>query len=108
MLDVDTDIPFTPKELEDGIPDFLLIKNRVPLTEAQKTRLEEVNRTSKPRQEFDERAETQRAYHAQRAYDKALKAALDLPRGRIYHAAKKAKADEIKAVKEAAKRVHAK
>jgi hypothetical protein len=88
------------------IPDFLLVKNRVPLSPEQLARLKQVQAKAPPplAQKY---AETERAYRASIERDKALKAAIAAPAREAFFAAKKADAAEVKAVKEEARKVHA-
>lgn len=89
------------------IPEFLLVKNRVPLTPEKKAAYAEVLRNSKPYREHDARAQTQLDYKLAIAHEKALKAAIAAPAREAFFAKKKAEAAEIKAVKETARITHA-
>lgn len=90
----------------EDIPDFLLVKNRVPLTEAQKARLAAVKVENPSVEEKWQR--NRRLYEQEGERQKALKAAIARPAALEYFAKKQAEATEIKAVKDAAKKAHGK
>ena len=101
---MNTDIPFTTKELEEGIPDFLLVANRVPLTAEQQAKLAAIKVEHPSVEEKWQR--NRRLYEAEGERVKILAAEKAKPAKEAFFAAKKAEADEIKAVKQAAKAAH--
>ena len=93
-------------ELHEDIPDFLLVTNRVPLTEEQRARLAAI-KVEHPSTE-DKWARNRRLYDQEGDRLKALAAEKARPAKLAFYAKMKAEADEIKAVKAAAKAAHRK
>jgi hypothetical protein len=90
----------------DDIPDFLLVKNRVPLTAAQRAKLAAI-KVEHPSDD-DKWARNRRRYEAEGERLKMLKAEADKPRLAALAAKSAAERAEIKAVKDAAKAAHRK
>jgi L-aminopeptidase/D-esterase-like protein len=91
-------------ELHEDIPDFLLVANRVPLTDEQRARLAAI-KVEHPSTE-DKWARNRRLYDQEGDRLKALAAEKARPAKLAFYAKMKAEADEIKAVKQAAKAAH--
>ncbi len=93
----------TTHELD--IPEFLLVRNRVPLSVEQKAALD-LARAKAPPPPERKYAETERAYRASILRDKAIREAIAAPAREAFFAAKKAEAEEAKIVKAQAKANH--
>jgi hypothetical protein len=91
----------------DDIPDFLLVANRVPLTAEQKAKLDAIKAEAAPSPE-EKWQRNRRLYEVEGQRLKLLAAEKAKPAKEAFFAAKKAEADEIKAVKDAAKAAHRK
>lgn len=96
----------TKENSMDDIPDFLLVKNRVPLTEEQQARLAAIKIEHPSIEEKWQR--NRRLYEAEGERQKLLAAEAAKPAKEAFFAKKKAEAAEIKAVKDAAKAGHRK
>ena len=99
-----TDLPFTTTELEDGIPDFLLVANRVPLSAEQRAKLDAIKVEHPSVEEKWQR--NRRLYEAEGERLKIIAAEKARPAKLEFYAKMKAEAAEIKAVKQAAKAAH--
>jgi hypothetical protein len=91
-------------ELHEDIPDFLLVANRVPLTAEQKAKLDAL-KVEHPSVE-EKWQKNRRLYEAEGERLKLLAAEKARPAKLAFYAKMKAEADEIKAVKQAAKAAH--
>jgi hypothetical protein len=93
--------------IEGDIPDFLLVANRVPLTEEQRAKLAAIKAVQPPSPE-EKWQRNRRLYDQEGERLKMLKAAADKPRLAAMAAKSAAERAEIKAVKDAAKKAHGK
>lgn len=90
--------------IEGDIPDFLLVKNRVPLTAEQRAKLDAIKVEHPSVEEKWQR--NRRLYEAEGERLKILAAEKAKPAKEAFFATKKAEAAGIKAVKDAAKAAH--